>query len=262
MCDDCGNKDGSVSLHLICQACKDYALFKQPPLGEDCPICFLQVPFMSTGRKYQSCCGKVICSGCIHAVQMMDGKAKCPFCRVPMSESDEELIERYTKRVEMDDVEAIYCLGCFYNGELNFPQDRARALEFWHRAGELGNASAYYNIGNAYYLGNGVERDVKKAKHYWELAALGGHVGARGNLGIIEEYVDNDMNQALKHHMIAVGRGNDKSLKQIREFYVNGHATKDDYAKALRAHQKYIDGIKSAERDEAAAYNSEKYRYY
>ena len=62
--------------------------------------------------------------------------------------------------------------------------------------------------------------------------------------------------------MIATGCGHDKSLKKIRKFYVNGHATKDDYAKALRTNQKYIDGIKSAQRDEAAAFNSDKYRYY
>ena len=113
ICDDCGNNDGSVSLHLMCQACKDNALFKQPPLGEDCPICFLQVPFMSTGKKYQTFCGKIICSGCIHAVNKMDNEAKCPFCRVPTPVSGEEMVERIKKRVEMDDGEAIRNLGCW-----------------------------------------------------------------------------------------------------------------------------------------------------
>ena len=36
---------------------------------------------------------------------------------------------------------------------------------------------------------------------------------------------------------------------------------KDDYGKALWAYQKYIDGIKSDQRDKAAAHNS-MYRYY
>ena len=50
----------------------DEKLFKQPPqLDDDCPICFLRLPFLGSGRRYQSCCGKVICSGCIHA---MDNK--------------------------------------------------------------------------------------------------------------------------------------------------------------------------------------------
>ena len=78
--------------------------------------------------------------------------------------------------------------------------------------------------------------------------------------GWFEEETGN-MSRALKHYMIAARGGDDDSLKEIREFYMNGHATKDDYAKALRAHQKYIDGIKSAERDEAAAFYNDVYRY-
>ena len=70
------------------------------------------------------------------------------------------------------------------------------------------------------------------------------------------------MIRALKHFMMAAGCGYNNSLKKIREFYVNGHASKDDYAKALRAYQNYIDRIKSAQRDEAAAFDSEHYSYY
>ena len=71
-----------------------------------------------------------------------------------------------------------------------------------------------------------------------------------------------DMSRALKHHIIAAECGYNDSLKKIRQFYTNGDATKDDYAKALRAYQKYVDGIKSPQRDEAAAFDSVMYRYY
>ena len=102
------------------------SLFKQPPPNEDCPICFLTLPSLRTGRKYQTCCGKIICSGCIHAVNKMDDDGKCPFCRVPSPTSDEEMIERAKKRVEMDDAEAIYNLGCDYDeGLCGLPQARA-----------------------------------------------------------------------------------------------------------------------------------------
>ena len=90
---------------------------------------------------------------------------------------------------------------------------------------------------------------------------MGGHVNSMFNLGMLEKNEGN-RNRALKHYMITVGCGHDKSLKVIREFYMNGRATKDDYAKALRAHQKYIDGIKSPQRDEAAAFDSDEYSYY
>ena len=238
------------------------SLFKQPPPNEECSICFLTLPSISTGSKYQTCCGKIICSGCIHAVNKMDPDRKCPFCRVPVPVSDEEIIKRTEKRVEMDDAEAIYSLGCYYaEGIYGVRQDWDNALELWHRAGKLGCVAAYNNIGHCHLYGRGVERDMKKAEHYWELAAIGGNVAARYNLGWIEERAGN-MGRALKHYMIAVERGHDPSLKKIKEFYMNGHATKDDYAQALRAHQKYIDGIKSAQRDEATAFNSGQYRYY
>ena len=56
----------------------DKQLFKQPPMLEgDCPICFLRLPAMQTGKKYKTCCGKVICSGCIHAPLYDDKGNSC-----------------------------------------------------------------------------------------------------------------------------------------------------------------------------------------
>ena len=46
----------------------DESFFKQPPQLEECPICFSRLPsVVHTGSKFKVCCGKVICSGCIHA---------------------------------------------------------------------------------------------------------------------------------------------------------------------------------------------------
>ena len=43
----------------------DDVLFKQPPPSEDCPICNLLLPALSSGSVYKSCCGKIICCGCV-----------------------------------------------------------------------------------------------------------------------------------------------------------------------------------------------------
>ena len=234
----------------------DEKLFNQPPPAEDCPICMLPIPSLYTESKYKGCCGKIICSGCIYAVKIRDGGVGlCPFCRTP-TPTPEGGVEQYKKRMKLDDVEAIYNLGGFYyKGYIGFPQDHAKALELWHRAAELGSAKSYYSIGVAYYDGEGVERDEKKAIHYYELAAMRGHVDARHNLGISEGRAGN-MVRAFKHFMIAAGFGYKGSLKKIQVMFMNGFATKDDYAKALQAYQAYLVEIKSAQRDEAAAYST------
>ena len=232
----------------------DIKLFKQPPSNEDCPICMLSLPTLVTGRKYKGCCGKRICSGCIYAVAKRDGVGLCPFCRTPTPTTDDEVLEQKRKRVEAGDAEAIHGLGCDYaDGDDGLIQDRAMALELWHRAAKLGNAKSYYSIGISYLNGRD-ERDEKKAVHYWELAAMRGDATSRHNLGTFEFNAGN-MDRALKHHMIAVGFGDNDSLELIKQMFINGHATKDDYAKALQAYQAYLDEIKSPQRDEAAAFD-------
>ena len=240
----------------------DEDLFKQPPppMG-DCPICFLRMPSLYTGYKHNACCGKVLCNGCICANAKLTDDEKCAFCRTPAPESDEELIIRLMKRIEVNDAQAIYNLGCGYDqGTYGCPKNHDKALELWHRAGELGYMKAYNNIGNSYYNGRRVEKDEKKAIYYWELAAMGGHVTARYNLGV-EEYRAGNMDRALKHWTIAAEGGHKKSLISVKQLYALGHATKDDYGTALRAHQSYLDEIRSVQRDEAAEYSGD-WEYY
>jgi len=155
--------------------------------------------------------------------------------------------------VEVEDPLAIHRLGRFYaDGLYGYPQDYAKALKLWHRAGELGCSKAYNSIGFAYNDGEGVEVDKKKAVYYYELAAIKGNASARHNLGVEEENTGN-YDRALRHYMIAAGSGDNDSLTVIQRLYSNGHATKDDYMKALQSYQMYLGEIKSNQRDKAAA---------
>ena len=128
-------------------------------------------------------------------------------------------------------------------------------MELWLRAGELGDARAYCSVGYACDHGLGVERDTEKAKHYYELAAMGGDITARHNLGCVEGNAGNT-SRAMKHFMISAAAGYDNSLNNIKECFVNGYATKDDFEKALRAHQASKDEMKSDQRDSAAKFNA------
>ena len=163
--------------------------------------------------------------------------------------------------MEMNDGRAIYSLGVHYfNGEIGLSQNHSKAAELFHQAGELGDADAYYGIGNACKFGDGVEVDEKKAVHYWELAAMGGSSIARYNLGVYERKAGN-MDRAIKHYMIAAQDGNCFALESIKIMYADEEATKSDYATALQSYQAYLDEIKSDQRDDAAEFK-DKYKYY
>ena len=232
----------------------DEALFKEPPPRDECPICMLPLPKNPKEQKYQPCCGKVLCYGCIHEVYKADNRGLCPFCRTSEVASEEECMERIKKRVDGGDAIAMRQLGCYYqDGIRGLPQDYEKAMELWLRAGKLGSAAAYCKVADAYYHAEGVERDVKKANYYDELAAMGGVAKARHNLGVLDNNVGN-VERAMKHLMISAGAGHDESLTAIQGCFLHGHATKEDFDKALRSHKAANDEMKSDQRETAAAH--------
>ena len=77
--------------------------------------------------------------------------------------------------MEFGDANAIHIQALNYlTGRYGLTKDDAKAFELLVQAEELGCAEAYNNVGTAFELGKGVDRDAKKAKYYYELAAIGG----------------------------------------------------------------------------------------
>jgi len=243
----------------------DEKLFKQPP-SEDCPICMQTLPSLQSGSRFKLCCGKMICSGCIHANKEMQLKKMkhldlCPFCRAPTPQGVKNTFEATKKQADAGHAAAINAMGGYYQrGEHGLPQDNDKALELYRQAAELGDATSHYNIGKAYMLGEGVEISMKRATHYWELAAIRGIREARHNLGVNEMRAGN-RNRAIKHFMIAARGGSHFSLLHILSMYRRGGATQEEYVKALQMYKEYLNEIKSDQRDEAAAFSDE-FKYY
>ena len=236
-------------------AVQEEALFEQPPPNEDCPVCFLPLPSFGE-RTYQSCCGKTLCNGCIDAVYdrtPINKHPLCPFCRTPTCTSKEEVIERVQKRVGMNDAEAISILASFYaDDERGAARDINRAVELLKQATELGSIEACGQLGDAYnpHMKRtivGVEKDLNATFHYYEMAAKGGHDIARSNLGILQCNFGN-ISTGMKHFMIAAAQGHDSALQKVKEGYMEGDVTKDDFAKALHAHKDAQDEVHSEQR--------------
>ena len=243
----------------------DEQLFSEPPPREECPICMLPLPLDGADEQsFKSCCGKIICGGCSHAMIMEEirkGKkweevGMCAFCRMLIPSSDEEEAKRLEKNMEKGNADAYHQLAGYYSQGMNgMQQNWAKANELWLKAGELGCADAYFNIGNSYNNGMGVEVDEKKAKHYYELAAMMGDVIARYNLGVLESNAGN-YHRAYKHYMVAANSGVRPSLDEIKKGFTKGFVTKDEYASTLRAYHESQTEMKSEARDKAADFHA------
>jgi tetratricopeptide (TPR) repeat protein len=263
-CASCGKAEVDDVKLKICTACKlvrycsadcqknDDRLFSQPDesyLGE-CPICCLQLPIDENKWRINSCCCQCICIGCQHANKEREIEQglehKCPYCREPLPKTEEEIDQNYMKRVKANDPVALLLVGFKYFDDGDFKG----AVEYFAKAAALGDIEAHYNLAVMYDKGRGVEKDPKREMYHLEEAAIGGHPGARFNLGI-NEGRNGEWDRAAKHLIIAAKLGHHGALKMVKENFRRGFLSKEDYEAALRGHQAAVDATKSAQRDAA-----------
>ncbi|EJK52276.1 hypothetical protein THAOC_28471 [Thalassiosira oceanica] len=156
------------------------------------------------------------------------------------------------KRVEKKDSEAIFSLGnkYYHGGGPGLQKDIQKAVVLWKEAAELGSLEALCNLGVAYYHGKGVGKDKAKGTVFYKKAAMQGHVESRHNLGCIEAEHGNH-NRAVRHILISAKVGHKASLDTIKRAFMGGHATKEQYAEALKGYQDAVEEMKSHDRDEA-----------
>ena len=144
-------------------------------------------------------------------------------------------------------------LGVYYlQGKCGFPVDISKAIEMYHRASELGHSLAHENLATLYSSGYFIELNMEKAIYHWQVAAMKGNEEARFTLG---EIVENNGNRerAMRHFIISAKSGHDMSLQKVKQGFIAGIVTKENFEIALRAHKDSQDAIKSDQRDRARA---------
>jgi tetratricopeptide (TPR) repeat protein len=234
---------------------QDKQLFEQPDSSHvgECPLCFLPLSLDLSSSIMTTCCCKMICKGCDYANQTREMEQglehRCAFCREPLSRSDEEYDKREMKRIKQNDPVAICQMGKKHSAEGEYE----KALEYYTKAAELGDVDAHACLGTLYYEGEGAEKDEEKAVYHYEQAAIEGHPGARILLALHEKE-NGRFERAAKHFIIAANLGSDFSLQEVKDFFIRGVVSKDDYAAALRGYQTAVNATKSAEREKAEAF--------
>ena len=281
VCANCGKAEvDDIKLKILCTACKlvkycsvecqkfhrkqhkrackkrsaeirEDRLFKQPDeshLGE-CPICCLPLPLDVNKWRINSCCCKRICMDCGYANYCREREEglepRCPYCREPLPKTQEESQKRFTRRVEVNDPIALCQLGEKRYNEGDFEG----AFEYFTNAAGSGDMDAHYNLSVLYCEGEGVEKDPKKEMYHMEEAAIGGHPEARFNLGNHERRNER-IDRAYKHYIIAAKLGHDGALDAVKEGFMDGSVSKEDFEAALRGHQAAVDATKSEQREE------------
>ncbi|EJK44709.1 hypothetical protein THAOC_36731, partial [Thalassiosira oceanica] len=117
-----------------------------------------------------------------------------------------------------------------------------RVIELYNEAAELGSIEALFSLGNAYYLGDGVEKNTAKGVEFYKKAAMQGHVVSRHNLGISEVQKEN-YNRAVRHLLISAKMGFKDSLETMKQLFMTGQATKAQYYEALKGYQDALSWI-------------------
>jgi len=180
----------------------------------------------------------------------------CPFCRSPTParsdpDSDEATLALVQKRADAGDPAATEFLASAYDdGNCGLQQDVPRAIELWTEAARLGDLDAHYKLGDMFCYGDGVDQDDEKAIRHWQQAAIQGHPSSRFMLGC-REYIHGNHGLAAQHYLISAKMGHEKSLQKIKAVFMKGHATKVQYAEALKGYQSASEGTKSFQREEA-----------
>jgi tetratricopeptide (TPR) repeat protein len=255
---------------------RDEALFKDPPPKEDCSICFLPMPLKMIScislppatissvpiadfaianeelaaedmEKYYSCCGKIMCKGCMYSFCKSGNIGKCPFCNSDQnSKTRDEQVEELMKRVAVNDADAICMLANqYHHGRTGFQQDHAKAMELYNRAAELKSSSALHRLGGIYYKGG----EYKKAKFYYEAAAMAGHEVARSNLGSLEADYGN-IERAAKHWTIAASAGCYHAMYKLRTLFEKGYVSRELIDSSLMAYNDSCAEMRSGARND------------
>ena len=140
----------------------------------------------------------------------------------------------------------------YYNGD-GVEEDDEKAVRCYEKAAELGNAAAQFKLGTYYEVGLVVRQDYEEAVKWYKKAAEQGEAVAQIYLGDCYENgrgAPQNYKEAVKWYREAAKQGNAIAQKALGECYYYGQGVHQDYKEAVKWYRK------AAEQGEAAAQNN------
>ncbi|KAF9348716.1 hypothetical protein BGX26_012884 [Mortierella sp. AD094] len=131
----------------------------------------------------------------------------------------------------------------YFKGE-NVPKDYKRAMELFLVAADLGHTEAQNQLGHMYRNGHGVKQDYHKAIEWYRKATDQGSADAQSNLASMYENgrgVTQDYSKAMELYKEAAYRGSAIAQHNLGLMYDTGRGATKDYSKAADCYEMAAD---------------------
>lgn len=153
----------------------------------------------------------------------------------------EKAITWYRKAAEKGNARAQNVMGNrYYNGKC-VEQNYVEAVKWYRKAAAQGWVFAQFTLGACYEKGMGVGQDFAKAVEWYTKAAEQGHAGAQNNLGncyLNGRGVAQNMGEAFNWYTKAAENGDEVAQYNLGWCYREGTGVETDYAKAIEWYTK------------------------
>ncbi len=147
----------------------------------------------------------------------------------------------YRKAAEQGNALAQANLGVMYRNGYGVEQNDNEAVKWYCKAAEQGGAMGQGNLGFMYDKGYGVQQDYHEAVKWYRKAAEQGNATGQANLGFMYDKgfgVQQDYHEAMKWYRKAAEQGYARGQNNLGVMYENGDGAKKDIAEAKKWYQK------------------------
>jgi TPR repeat protein len=159
------------------------------------------------------------------------GLLVCPALQAdPMAEAP-DAVEQFFNKPQSVDAAELFKRGKLYDKGEGIPQDKAKALDLYHKAAELNYAEAQLLLGIIYDQGIGVTQDYAQALSWYRRAAEQGYAKAQFNLGAMYDEglgVPQNFTQAANWYRSAAEQGYANAQFNLGAMYLNGEGVAPD----------------------------------